>query len=116
MQALSGPAGLNNALNTVSGTKLPGPPDHAKAWGWRAKQPAAIEAQLPVATPEAAPKEATEGTTGTPLVTEPEAVSEAPPPSEADMESVILALITDFGESSGTDTQPLYEEVQALFA
>lgn len=112
------PSGLANALNAVTGNKQPGPPDHAKAWGWRAQQAEAAEAAQPPAgdtsgtaetgeAPPAASPESTEETAAAPA---------QEPPSEADMESVILALISDFSETSGTDTAPLYDQVKALFA
>ncbi|WP_421055512.1 hypothetical protein [Leisingera sp. D0M16] len=99
----------------MTGNKQPGPPDHAKAWGWRAQQAEAAEAaQSPAGgtsgtaeTGEAAPAEGAEETAAAPA---------QEPPSEADMESVILALISDFPETSGADTAPLYEQVKALFA
>ncbi|EBA18490.1 hypothetical protein RSK20926_12244 [Roseobacter sp. SK209-2-6] len=115
MDAISGPPGLNNALNTVSGGKQPGPPDHAKAWGWRARQAAVAEAQPP-SNPAVAPTTETGATPETELSTKAPPDTEVPPPSDADMESVILALIVDLGESSGANTAPLYDEVQALFA
>ncbi|UWQ40543.1 hypothetical protein K3718_13390 [Leisingera aquaemixtae] len=95
------PSGLSNALNAVTGSKQPGPPDHAKAWGWRAKQAGAAETGGAAAADSAA-----------------EAVAVPVPetPSEADMESVILALKSDFSETSGADTAPLYDQVKALFA
>ncbi|WP_411351319.1 hypothetical protein PNH50_13345 [Leisingera aquaemixtae] len=109
------PSGLSNALNAVTGSKQPGPPDHAKAWGWRAKQADSAEAAQPPAggtsgtaeTGGAAPADSAAEAAAAP-------VSEAP--SEADMESVILALISDFSETSGADTAPLYDQVKALFA
>ncbi|MGR3621393.1 hypothetical protein [Pseudophaeobacter sp.] len=118
MQALSAPAGLNNALNAVAGTKQPGPPDHAKAWGWRAKQAAAAEAVQPteVSSQEAGSQTAVGGASEPTATTAPGPIVEMPVPSEADMESVILSLIADFSETSGTDTTPLYNQVQALFS
>lgn len=113
MQALSAPNGLNNAFSAVTGTKQPGPPDHAKAWGWRAKQAEAAEATQAATTDTAAPSETETASEGTGAV---EAIAATPPPSEADMESVILSLIADFGETSGSNTQPLYDQVQALFS
>lgn len=115
MDAISGPPGLNNALNAVGGSKQAGPPDHAKAWGWRAKQAAVAEAQPP-SNPAVAPITEAETAQETELSTQAPPVTEVPPPSDADMESVILALIVDFGERSGANTAPLYDEVQALFA
>ncbi|UWQ48889.1 hypothetical protein K3720_13270 [Leisingera caerulea] len=122
MQPVSAPAlppnGLSNALNAVTGSKQPGPPDHAEAWGWRAKQAEAAEA----AQPPAGDTSGTAATGGAAAAESPDSISEtaaAPAPeapSEADMESVILALISDFSETSGTDTAPLYDQVKALFA
>lgn len=112
------PNGLSHALNAVTGSKQPGPPEHAKAWGWRAQQAEAAE----TAQPPAGSTLGTAETSGSEPAGSPDTTAEtaaAPgqePPSDADMESVILALISDFSETSGGDTAPLYEQVKALFA
>ncbi|UWQ36433.1 hypothetical protein K3552_13065 [Leisingera aquaemixtae] len=112
------PSGLSNALNAVTGSKQPGPPDHAKAWGWRAKQADAAEA----AQPPAGTTSGTAETGGAAPADGPDSAAEAAAapapqtPSEADMESVILALISGFSETSGANTAPLYDQVKALFA
>lgn len=123
MHSLSAPGaasgGLSNALNAVTGNKQPGPPDHAKAWGWRAKQAeAAAAAQPPADATDTASQAGAADAAVSPEAVEETAAAPVPPeaPSEADMESVILAMISDFSETSGADTTPLYDQVKALFA
>lgn len=122
MHSVSAVGGLNTALNSTTHNKQPGPPDHAKAWGWRAKQAAsAEETQTTDAVAGAEPATDVE----TPdAVTAPDAVDETsqdatatlPPPSEADMESVIAGLITSSPDTTGTDASAEYNVVQALFS
>lgn len=61
MTALAAASGISTAYALLTPQNRPsveegnGPPDHAKAWGWRAKQPAPAEATPPAAeTPPAA--------------------------------------------------------------
>lgn len=55
MTALAAPSGISTAYALLTPQNRPsveegnGPPDHAKAWGWRAKQPAPAEATPPAA-------------------------------------------------------------------
>lgn len=116
MPSVSALGGVTNAFNAVSGAKQPGPPDHAKAWGWRAKQAAAAEEiQTPTGTPPT-DSEAPDAVTEVGETTEAPTVQQAvTPPSEADMESVILGLISNFGDDTGTNVTPLYDDVKALF-
>ena len=110
MQSVSAVGGLNTALNSPAANKQVGPPDHAKAWGWRAKQAAAAEETQAVATTEpAVPAETTNAVQAVSDVdaTSPEAAATLPPPREADLGSVIL------GPAVGTAVTPSQDATAA---
>mgnify|MGYP007055222865 CR=1 FL=1 len=118
MQSVSSVGGLNTALNSPAANKQVGPPDHAKAWGWRAKQAASAEETQATATP-AEPTVAAETTNAVQAVgevdqTSPDAAATLPPPSEADMESVLLGLAAGPAEEASQDATAGYD-VAALF-
>ncbi len=121
MHSVSAVGGLGNALNSVTQNKQPGPPDHAKAWGWRAKQAVSAEETQASGAAAGTGSTVTAETAGAVEAMDKvdqvsqDATATLPPPSEADMESVILGLITGFSETSGVDATPLYNDVKALF-
>ncbi len=122
MHSVSAVGGLSTALNATTHNNQPGPPDHAKAWGWRAKQAvSAEETQAPNAVEGA--ESTTEVETPNAVTaldsvaqTSQDAMATLPPPSEADMESVISGLITGPTDTHGTDATAEYNMVQALFS
>jgi len=117
MQSVSAVGGLNTALNSPAANKQVGPPDHAKAWGWRAKQAAATEeTQAAAATEPAVPAETTNAVQAVGDVdeTSPDTAATLPPPSEADMGSVILGLAAGTTDTTAQDATAGYD-VAALF-
>lgn len=117
MQSVSAVGGLNTALTSPAANKQVGPPDHAKAWGWRAKQAAAAEETQAAATTEpAAPVETTDAVAAVGDVdeTSQDAATTLPPPSEADMGSVILGLAAGPDVTTTQDASAGYD-VAALF-
>lgn len=122
MHSVSAVGGLSTALNATTHNKQPGPPDHAKAWGWRAKQVAtAEETQAPNAvvgvepTTEVDTPDAVTALDSVDQISQ-DAMATLPPPSEADMESVISGLITVPTDTNSTDASAEYNMVQALFS
>ena len=122
MHSVSAVGGLSTVLNATPHNKQSGPPDHAKAWGWRAKQAAGSEetqATNAVASAEPATEvKSPDAATAPDAVdqTSQDATATLPPPSEADMESVIAGLITGPTDTGGTDATAEYNMVQALFS
>lgn len=117
MQSISAVGGLNTALTSPAANKQVGPPDHAKAWGWRAKQAAsAEETQAAVTTEPAVSAETTNAVQATGEVdqTSQDATATLPPPSEADMGSVILGLAAGTTDTTAQVATAGYD-VAALF-
>ncbi|TLP58427.1 hypothetical protein FEE96_18520 [Parasedimentitalea maritima] len=120
MNSVSSVGGLSNALNSTTNSKQPGPPDHAKAWGWRAKQAAAAEetqtAQTATVTDATATTETPDAVTPATAMdeTSQDAAATLPPPDEADMGSVIAGLIAGSSETTTVDASAEYNVVQTL--
>jgi len=117
MQSVSAVGGLNTALNSPAANKQVAPPDLAKAWGWRAKQAASAEETQAAATTEpAVPAETDTAVQAVGVVdeTSQDAAATLPPPSEADMESIILGLSASTVEASDQVATAEYD-VAALF-
>lgn len=117
MTSISAAGGLSTAHNSTTQAKQPGPPDHAKAWGWRAKQAAAAEETQAVATTEpAVPVETTNAVQAVGVVdeTSQDAATTLPPPNEADMESIILGLAASTVDATDQAATTEYD-VAALF-
>ncbi|WIY25970.1 hypothetical protein [Parasedimentitalea psychrophila] len=117
MTSISAVGGLSTALNSTTVNKQPGPPDHAKAWGWRAKQAApAEETQAVAPTEPSVPAEITDAVQAVGVVdeTSQDAATTLPPPSEADMESIILGLAASTADAADQVATAEYD-VAALF-
>ncbi|PCJ09030.1 MAG: hypothetical protein COB16_05620 [Rhodobacteraceae bacterium] len=118
MHSVSAVGGLNTAQTSAPHNKQPGPPDHAKAWGWRAKQAASAEETQATAT-TTEPAVAAETTTAVKAVGDVDQISQdatttLPLPSEADMESVLLGLASGTTDGTSQDAAAGYD-IAALF-
>ncbi|NRB19588.1 MAG: hypothetical protein HRU33_19005 [Rhodobacteraceae bacterium] len=117
MTSISAVGGLSTALSSTTTDRQPGPPNHAKAWGWRAKQAAAAEETQALAPAEPAVPAVTPDAVqavGAVDETSQDAATSLPPPSEADMEANILGLAASTAEAADQVTTAEYG-VAALF-